>query len=215
MKQKTDLEFINENIEGLKKQANLSLEKADANSYNRWLRSLTEAMTVREKIEEKENAYETDKKNMKTLEEVKKKVEENLYYYKCDTLKRKPEDFKTDFMKILNNEDRFLLDVSEYPRGCGKTTLLKEFIEDSNNSEICVLVKSSNPEYRSYRHLPQKDNHIKNKKIKFIYMDLNNFRGLSIHKKYVCEEGFSIYEILKMKYEFGLNIQCALISGVN
>lgn len=51
-KEKSDIEFINDDIKELKIKISKSLEKEDFNAHNKWMNSLRDALELREKLKE-------------------------------------------------------------------------------------------------------------------------------------------------------------------
>ena len=223
--------FINKDIEGIKNNIIKALDEGNASAHDRWLKNLREALSVKKEYDWQlmYSVYETDgHKEIAIWEQdsecnirgkITWKVKDDAsilheqhcksdnYKYECDMKKRKLEDFESDFYDMLESDSKFLLDTSLYPRGCGKTTELKVLLK--LNDTVVILVPSAN--IQGYKNIIN-GNEFNNRCI--VVNSLDNLRGLRLHdKNVVCEEGFSIYEILKMR-DMGINIQCALVNGV-
>jgi hypothetical protein len=54
-KEKSDIDFINEDIKGVKEHIEYSLKQHDFNSHNKWLNSLRDALELREKLQGNNN----------------------------------------------------------------------------------------------------------------------------------------------------------------
>lgn len=218
--------FINKDIEGIKNNIIKALDEGNASAHDRWLKNLREALSVKKEYDWQlmYSEYETDNhkevsiweqdsecniRNHKTWKIVDEEIEDAKQEY--DIKKRKGKDFESDFYGVLHDDSKFLLDVSLYPRGCGKTKTLKNVAKIRYNNVI-VLIPST--QILSYEN--ELNNKNTNTKIISVSKDLDSFRGISFSKDaiLVCEEGFSINEILDMKYKHGINIQCALVNGV-
>lgn len=223
--------FINKDIEGIKNNIIKALDEGNASAHDRWLKNLREALSVKKEYDwqlmysvcetdgHKEIAIWEQDSECNIRGKITWKVKDDAsilheqhcksdnYKYECDMKKRKLEDFESDFYDMLESDSKFLLDTSLYPRGCGKTTELKVLLK--LNDTVVILVPSAN--IQGYKNIIN-GNEFNNRCI--VVNSLDNLRGLRLHdKNVVCEEGFSIYEILKMR-DMGINIQCALVNGV-
>lgn len=216
--------FINQDIEGIKKNIIKSMEEDNVSAHNRWLQALREALSVKKEYDWKlmYSVYETDgHKEIAIWEQDSEcnirgkitwrindgNINDNLYY-ECDLKKKGLNDFENDFENILNSKTKFLIDTSIYPRGCGKTTLLKSKM--LNDKNIILLVPSINkcPYVNKLN-----DSGLKNQYL--VINDVEDLRGCNLlGKTIICEDGFSVYDIFKL-INMGLNIQCALVNGIN
>ena len=215
--------FINQDIEGIKKNIIKSMEEDNVSAHNRWLQALREALSVKKEYDWKlmYSVYETDgHKEIAIWEQdsecnIRGKITWRINdgniddnpYYECDLKKKGLNDFENDFENILNSKTKFLIDTSIYPRACGKTTSLKSKM--LNDKNIILLVPSINkcPYINELN-----DRGLKNQYL--VINDVEDLRGLNLFgKTIICEEGFSVYDIFKL-INMGLNIQCALVNGV-
>lgn len=57
--EKSDIDFINDDIRELKVKISKSLEKEDFNAHNKWMNSLREAIELRDKLENKSKTINT------------------------------------------------------------------------------------------------------------------------------------------------------------
>lgn len=218
------IKHLEEDIRGILCNLELARKSKDSNSSIRWVKCLEETIQVYNGLKETSLDEEVEKRVERILKlpqyreqlALKENVlnsygDKSVLVYECDMKKRKADNFETDFYSVLHDDSKFLLDVSLYPRGCGKTKILKNVAKIRYNNVI-VLIPST--QILSYEN--ELNNKNTNTKIISVSKDLDSFRGISFSKDaiLVCEEGFSINEILDMKYKYGINIQCALVNGV-
>ena len=215
------IEHLEEDIKGVLGNLELARKSKDSNSSMRWVKCLEETIQVYNGLKETSLDEEVEKRLERILKlpqyreqlVLKEKIinsygDKSGFVYECDMKKKRIEDFRKDFDIILYDKFEFLIDTSVYPRACGKTTLLKELLKV--REDIIVFVpKSMRREYED----------IKSSNLVF-YDRYEDFRGMKRRSDnglspIICEEGYSIYDVLDMKYNHGLNIQCALVNGIN